>query len=283
MFSSSVQPAIVSLFSSTGSVPLSLFASRTDGSLPSDSFVCLLNDSTSQPAPEPPRALITPSIEDEDNSPNYTLDQTVLHIQSPTLQTTYIRCPPQRRASVTSRGNAGGHLGLKHPWVHLQVRNLGREWALEVGVVDLSGREGVVRCATFQVRVPPCILTRTTQSCLRLHPEACRASSRTVRGVGVLDLTIARRVFACWVAKSVLCFRRYGLHAVLVHAPTDTDPIYTERPKVDAGEPAIVASASHVPTSIISTTDLVVHHLAESPYPAPSFLLRRARSQRWRR
>lgn len=193
MFSSSVQPAIVSLFSSTGSDPLSLFASRTDGSLPSDSFVCLLNDSTSQPVPEPPRALITPSIEDEDNSPNYTLDQTVLHIQSPTLQTTYIRCPPpQRRANVTSRGNAGGHLGLKHPWVHLQVRNLGREWALEVGVVDLSGREGVVRCATFQVRVPPCILTRTTQSCLRLHPEACRASSRTVRGVGVLDLTIAR-------------------------------------------------------------------------------------------
>ncbi|KAI0760100.1 hypothetical protein C8Q74DRAFT_1293985 [Fomes fomentarius] len=150
MFSSSVQPAIVSLFSSTGSDPLSLFASRTDSSLPSDSFVCLLNDSTSQPAPEPPRTLITPSIEDEDKSPNYTLDQTVLHIQSPTIQTTYIRCPPQRRASATSKGNAGGHLELKHPWVHLQVRNLGREWALEVGVVDLSGREGVVRCATFQ-------------------------------------------------------------------------------------------------------------------------------------
>ena len=151
MFSSAVQPALVSLFSSTGSDPLSLFVTKTDESLPSDSFVCLLNDSTSTPAPQPPRALVAGGALDEDGdedspSPNYTLDQTVLHIQSPTVRTTYIRCPP-----VSPRGGAFGHLGLKHPWVHLQVRNMGREWAFEVGIVDQSGREGVVRCATFQV------------------------------------------------------------------------------------------------------------------------------------
>ncbi len=167
MFSSSVQPGLVSLFSSTGSDPLGLFASRTDPSLPSDSFICLLNDASSQPAPPPPRTLITANDSDEDDanvSPNYALDQTVLHIQSPTVKTTYIRCPPKRL-----NGPAGvrkdEHLGLKHPWIHLQVRNMGREWAFEVGIADQSGREGIVRCSTFQVRyrflcsvqeAPPC-------------------------------------------------------------------------------------------------------------------------------
>ncbi|KAI0716418.1 hypothetical protein C8Q76DRAFT_767546 [Earliella scabrosa] len=149
MFASSVQPALVSLFSSTGSDPLSLFATHTDGSLPSDSFICLLHDSTAHPPPPPPRTLITPSLDDEGNSPNYTLDQTVLHIQSPTLKTTYICCPPERAIDAMSRSGRT-QLGLKHPWIHMQVRNLGREWAFEVGVVDQSGREGVVRCATFQ-------------------------------------------------------------------------------------------------------------------------------------
>lgn len=44
-----------------------------------------------------------------------------------------------------------GDLGIEHPWIHLQVRNLHREWSFEVGVMDRSGREGVVRCSTFQV------------------------------------------------------------------------------------------------------------------------------------
>ena len=152
MFASSVQPALVSLFSSTGSDPLGIFTSRTDGSLPSDSFVCLLHDSSSHPPPPPPRTLITLSREDEENSPNYTLDQTVLHIQSPTLNRTSICCPPERAMSAVPLSGRAAHLGLKHPWIHLQVRNLGREWAFEVGMVDQSGREGIVRCATFQVR-----------------------------------------------------------------------------------------------------------------------------------
>ncbi|KAA1472421.1 hypothetical protein DENSPDRAFT_838683 [Dentipellis sp. KUC8613] len=146
MFSSSVQPPLVSLFSSTGSSPLHLWETHTDPSLPADSFIVLLNDATALPTPAPPKSLIAPaplsdsSSSDPHGDTGYALAQTVLHIQSPSLPTTYIRCPPRM-----SRG-----LGLKHPWLHLQVRNLGREWSFEVGVVDQSGKEGIVRCSTFQ-------------------------------------------------------------------------------------------------------------------------------------
>ncbi|KAM5536089.1 hypothetical protein V8D89_010188 [Ganoderma adspersum] len=152
MFSSSIQPGLVSLFSSTGSEPLRLFATHTDDALPSDSLICLLNDATSQPTPPAPRTLITATgLEDGTApSPNYALDQTVLHIQSPTLRTTYMRCPPVSTA-VPGRASAStGHLGLKHPWIHLQVRNMGKEWSFEIGLIDQSGREGIVRCSTFQ-------------------------------------------------------------------------------------------------------------------------------------
>ena len=76
----------------------------------------------------------------------YTLNQTVLHIQSPTLRTTHIRCPAIGMATS---------LGMQHPWVHLQVRNMDKEWSFEVGVVDKAGREGIIRCSTFQVCVAP--------------------------------------------------------------------------------------------------------------------------------
>ena len=157
MFSSSIQPGLVSLFSSTGSDPLGIFSTHTDDALPSDSLICLLNDATSQPTPPAPRTLITATgLEDDTtSSPNYTLDQTVLHIQSPTLRTTYMRCPPVS-PGVPGRASAStGHLGLKHPWIHLQVRNMGREWSFEMGLIDQSGREGIVRCSTFQVCVSP--------------------------------------------------------------------------------------------------------------------------------
>lgn len=160
MFSSIIQPSVVSLFSSTGSNPLGLFSMHTDDALPSDSLICILNDSTSSPRPPPPTTLISPSslrgddAEDDDSNLDYTLDQSVLHIQSPTLRTTYIRCPPLGWSAGThaSTASARSHdVGLKHPWLHFQVRNLGREWTFEFGVVDQSGREGVIRCSTFQV------------------------------------------------------------------------------------------------------------------------------------
>lgn len=154
MFARSVQPDVVSLFSSTGSDPLGLFSLQVDGSLPSDSFIHLLNDSTSLPAPPPPAALITaPSVYRDqlaETSQGHQLNQTVLHVQSPTLRKTFIQCPPSVPSHASS---SSGVLGLKHTWLHIQVRNLGRDWSFEVGIVDKSGRQGIVRCSTFQVHL----------------------------------------------------------------------------------------------------------------------------------
>lgn len=151
MFAASMQPSVVSLFSSTGSDPLALFTVNKDASLPSDSVVHLLNDSSLLPAPPSPAVIISaPCLEEA--SPGHSIDQTVLHIQSPTLHTTFMQCPPISENLADSRVSRGKDLGMKHPWIHIQVRSLGREWSFEVGLVDHSGRLGVVRCSTFQVR-----------------------------------------------------------------------------------------------------------------------------------
>ncbi|KAI6129540.1 hypothetical protein EV401DRAFT_2133293 [Pisolithus croceorrhizus] len=141
MFSGSVQPSIVCLFSSTGSQPLSLFSVQVDTALPSDSFVHLLNDSTSLPAPPGASLISLPKTyrdEDAEACVGKQLRQTVLHIQSPSLRTTFIQCP----ASFSFRTDDEG-LGFK-------VRNLGREWSFEVGITDRTGKHGVIRCSTFQ-------------------------------------------------------------------------------------------------------------------------------------
>ena len=148
MFSRSFQPSIVSLFSSTGSDPFTgLWTVQKDDALPEDSFIHLLNDETSLPPPPRDQNLVS---DDDANSSRQTtrLDQTVLHIQSPTLPTTYIRCP-----------SLDSDLHLKHPWLHFQVKRLDREWSFEVGIVDHAGREGVIRCSTFKVTAPATLLT----------------------------------------------------------------------------------------------------------------------------
>ncbi|KAJ6627971.1 hypothetical protein B0H10DRAFT_1992964 [Mycena sp. CBHHK59/15] len=148
MFKQTIQPEIVSIFSSTGSDPLHLFGTACDLSLPADSFIHLLNDKSSLPPPPATAVAILPPILQEDSdeiessNSGLALGQTVLHIQSPTLRTTHIRCPPSAKPS--------DELGMKHPWVHIQVRNMGREWSFEIGLVDRSGRVGVVRLSTFQ-------------------------------------------------------------------------------------------------------------------------------------
>jgi hypothetical protein len=140
MFASSTQPGVLSIFSSTGSNPLQLFSSRTDGGLPADSFIHLLHDASNSPRPKAPATLVDCLPER-----GHALDQTVLHIQSPTIRTTHVRCPRY--------DDTRGDLGLGLPCVHVQVRVMSRPWAFEVGVVDRGGRRGVVRCSTFQVCV----------------------------------------------------------------------------------------------------------------------------------
>ena len=144
MFSGAVQSPVLSLFSSTGSEPLSLFSVHTDSALSADSFVHLLHDGTSLPLPAPPACLISSGASDGET--DYTLNQTVLHIQSPTLRSTYVQSPPD------TGGPANDDLCIKHPWMHVQVRNMGREWSLQLGVVDQTGRRGTLRLSTFQVR-----------------------------------------------------------------------------------------------------------------------------------
>ena len=124
MFSRSFQPSIVSLFSSTGSDPFTgLWAVEKDDALPEDSFIHFLNDETSLPATSRDQNLV--SDNDADSSRQMTrLDQTVLYLQSPTLSTTFIRCP-----------SVGSDIHLKHPWLHIQVKQLGREWSFEVVVL----------------------------------------------------------------------------------------------------------------------------------------------------
>src|SRR6267154_4153374 len=120
MFTNTVQPNIVSLFSSTSSEPLSLFSQQKDKSLAADSFIHFLNDASSLPPPSPPAVLCSmPALDGHDESNiGYGLHQTVLHIQSPTLRMTFIRSPPN--------DSGDRDLGLKHKWLHLQVRNIGR-------------------------------------------------------------------------------------------------------------------------------------------------------------
>ncbi|KAG7095359.1 hypothetical protein E1B28_006118 [Marasmius oreades] len=136
MFSATLQPGIVSLFSSTSSDPLFLFSTHIDESLPSDSLIHFVDDETSEPGPPHPASLIKIS------GTGHALCQTVLHLQSPTLPTTFIQSPPH--------GSDYQSLGLKHPWIHFQIRNLERECSIEIGIVDQMGREGRIRLSTFQ-------------------------------------------------------------------------------------------------------------------------------------
>ncbi|KAI0761143.1 hypothetical protein BC629DRAFT_1294896 [Irpex lacteus] len=181
MFASSVQPPLVSLLSTTSSRCLDLFCTSTDSSLPSDSFVCLLNDASSEPEPPVPAKLISPptivSDDDGDDPQGRALDQTVLHIQSPTLRSTYIRCPDL----------SGRDLCLKHPWLHFQVRNLGREWSFEVGIVDKAGRAGTIRCSTFQ-KDPA--LKMTTPPLLHLPLSFPKPSSHPLTAWATININI---------------------------------------------------------------------------------------------
>ncbi|KAL4269161.1 Cilia- and flagella-associated protein 20/CFAP20DC [Pleurotus pulmonarius] len=157
MFANSIHPSTVSIFSASGSSPLQLFSSSVDKDLPADSFIHLLHDSASSPMPPERSIMIRPLrlSQQEATLPEcgHELDQTALHIQSPDIRKTFICCPPE--------SSEGIELGLKHPWVHIQVRNLGREWSFEVGLIDRASKMLRVRCSTFQ-RQPKIIQTQTT-------------------------------------------------------------------------------------------------------------------------
>ena len=166
MFSQTVQPSLVSLFSSSNSDPLQLFSRHSDSNRQDESFIHLLLDevSTSSTTQQPKRFVQPPclpsfsevDLEDRDTlkhsesrGQGRLLCQTVLHIQSPNLPSTYICCPPLRNTRLKS---TAPELGLTLPCMHMQVRTLGREWTFECGIADRAGRKGVIRFSTFKVR-----------------------------------------------------------------------------------------------------------------------------------
>lgn len=142
MFSRS--PSNISLLPSIESDPFAgpwlAEKDHTDGSL-----IHLLNDEISTPAPPSP----------------------VLHIQSPALHTTFIRCP-----------SVGSDLHIKHPWLHIQVKQLlGHEWSFEVGIVDHAGREGIIRCSTFEVAAFSPFLVHYSSLCLPQDQPSLKLSA----------------------------------------------------------------------------------------------------------
>lgn len=138
MFRNEIQPSVISLFSSTGSHPLGLWHIQTDAGLPKDSHITLIDDDVAEKIS---RTELDYLKLEEDEAESRTLSHPVLHIQSPTLISTFIRCPPSLSDS----------LGIKLPWLHIQFRSLGRPWSFEVGVSDSYGHHAAIRCSTFQV------------------------------------------------------------------------------------------------------------------------------------
>lgn len=170
LFLNVLQPPILSLFSSTGSNPMQLWDLVLDSksAVPTgSSCIQLIHDSTSSSSLITPPSILGSHSQEEEGimitesrmmDRGYELDQTVLHIQSPNLSRTFIQCPPgllvpEREVGegvlTTTMPSFG--LGLKYPCIHLHVRNLGKEWSFEVGIMDTEGRLGVLRLSTFQV------------------------------------------------------------------------------------------------------------------------------------
>jgi hypothetical protein len=123
-------PPVLSLFSAS-LFPHPTWASRTDRALPDDSLIVVL------PSTEPlPAGLVHRSLPGKD------IAHPAVHIQSPTLPTTSLRCPASRAEA----------LGVELGWLNLHLARLGgRELAIECTLRDGNGVEGRIRCGTFTV------------------------------------------------------------------------------------------------------------------------------------
>jgi hypothetical protein len=137
MFANEVQSSYISIFSSTGSDPLGLWHTELDTGLPKDSHATLVDDTADMLASND---LDYVQLEGNE-AQSITISHPVLHIQSPALSGTFIRCPVSMYEP----------LGIVLPWLHFQVRNLRKPWAFEIGVSDSLGHQASIRCSTFQV------------------------------------------------------------------------------------------------------------------------------------
>jgi hypothetical protein len=76
----------------------------------------------------------------------------VIHIQSPRPTRTYIQAGGYGEGKGREEGSP---LGIELPWVGMQIKRLGnRGIALEFGVKDTKGAQGVIRLSSYKVRCP---------------------------------------------------------------------------------------------------------------------------------
>lgn len=174
-----------------------LWTTHTDPSLPSDSFITTLPDTSygsEAEASSSSRAYVPKHPSQGE------IVGSVIHVQSPTVGTTYLQCGESlteyRRRVDKGKARAGEGpmpLGIELGSVGLQVRRLGRrEFAFEIGLVDTKGREGIVRCSSF--KVCPCVtmphLSRSQGSSLTLKQKSPTVHSHRSPPLIHLPLTL---------------------------------------------------------------------------------------------
>ncbi|KAK4048027.1 hypothetical protein OIV83_005061 [Microbotryomycetes sp. JL201] len=164
------QPAIVSLFSSTSSHPLSLASHVfTSTDLVQDSFISILNDatdgkerliawkgaSTSNDANSEDRVI---RFKGSLSGASQNISSRVLHVQAPNVKSTGVRF-----GSTTDLSKS---LGITLPWLHLSVKDVGQLFYFEVTVLDDRGERVCFRISTFQTQAkvypPPSASSKPT-------------------------------------------------------------------------------------------------------------------------
>ena len=94
------------------------------------------------------------------------------------MQTTFIQLgrpktvSNARHDSRRSDKSKSDPLGVELGWISMQIRRLGRRHlSFEIGILDSRGREGVIRCSSFQVSLSllPVIQVTEDVMSLRLH------------------------------------------------------------------------------------------------------------------
>ncbi|GAA5988598.1 hypothetical protein JCM5350_005761 [Sporobolomyces pararoseus] len=156
LLDSTIQPSIISLFSSTSSHPLLLASAIQTSSTSSDSFISFLHDNNISEEKERLISFNSAASDSGQRSQplqviahehNKNLRSRVLHLQDPDCRTTSVRW-----GSLVRKDGMGaeGALGIELEYLHLQVKNLGQNFFFDVAVIDDRGEVFVLRSSTFQ-------------------------------------------------------------------------------------------------------------------------------------
>ncbi|KAH9815631.1 hypothetical protein DFH28DRAFT_1057571 [Melampsora americana] len=163
MYKETIQSSPLVLFSSLPiSSPFQYSSISIDSDLIQDSFISLLNDQTSQSIsiyrsnhskisnPIKLEEIIHKTNQDENCKilgSNDTLDSIrsiVLHLQSPNCKSTFIRFPGLNLNGKNEK------LGIKLPFLHLQLKFLNHHFLFEIEIQDECANLMRIRCSSFQ-------------------------------------------------------------------------------------------------------------------------------------